>query len=237
MSHTTQPPIAFMPLKLFATKEEIPAEQQGEAIELKDGKFAIVEESDTSGLTSAIESERTKREAAEKLAKKAADELKKLQTRTAAGDAGVTAEKLAEIEKQVEERIVEKYKPQIDAAEAYAKENRTLKLDAQVKTLAGKCGVIGAEMENWWGLHGSKFDLTSDGKPVVKGKEGAALDKFISDELKKATPYFYEGTKAAGGGAAGVTNGGGGASTMTADDVLKNPGAALQAARAAGKTE
>lgn len=222
-------------LKTFDTKDAIPAELQSGAIETKDGKFIVDEPEDRTAFDKALNDERAKREAAEKLVKKQADDLKRRETERKAGENGVTAEKLAEIEKQVEERIVEKYKPQIDAAESLSRENRELKLDQQIKVIAGKAGVIGAEIPRWWKQHGDAFDLTPDGKPIVKGKEGLSLEKYIGEDLKKETPYFYEGTKAAGSGAAGITTGS--PVGTTADDVLKNPGAALAAARAAGKTE
>jgi hypothetical protein len=222
-------------LKTFATREEVPAELQAGIIETKDGKFIVDEPEDRSSFDKALADERTKREAAEKNAKAAADALKKLERDKKAKDSGLESEVLERIKAEAKAEVMEELKADLEAGKSALAENRTLKLDVQVKALAGKHGVIGAELEHWWGLHGSKFDLTSDGKPVVKGKEGVTLEKFIGEDLKKTTPYFYEGTKAAGGGAAGITTGSG--AGTSADDVLKNPGAALAAARAAGKTE
>ena len=216
-----------MPLKTFATRDEIPAEQRDTAIELKDGKFAIVEEEDRSSFDSALAEERSKREAAEKLAKKTADEIKKLQTKQKATETGLESEVIEKIKADAKAEALDELKADLEAGRAAIAENRTLKLDVQVKTMAGKYGVSGKEIEKWWKQHGDTFDLTSDGKPIVKGKEGVSLEKYIGEELKKETPYFYEGTKATGGGAGGVTTGGTSTSGLTAEDILANPSRAF----------
>ena len=226
-----------MPRLTFSTLDEVPEKLRGDAVESKDGKFFVFEEADTSELQSAVSKERTQREAAERLAKKASDELKKLETDRKATDAGLSGEALAKIRLDVRNEVLAELAPELDKGKAALGENRSLKLDANVKALALKNGVMGENVQAWWKLHGDKFDLMDDGTPVVRGKEGVSLEKFIGSECKTETPYLYEGTKAAGGGAAGDGGGRPAATGMTAADVLANPAVALQQARAAGKTE
>lgn len=225
-----------MPLKLFDKKDAIPEAQRDGAIETKDGKFAIVEETDHSDLQTSLVAEREKREAAEKLVKKTADELKKLETQKKAEKAGVSEEQLQQIRADVRKEVETELAPKLTAADEHAKENRTLKLDNQVKKLAADGGFLGERLDDFWKLYGGEFDLSTDGKPIVKDHPGVTPAKHI-EGLTKKQPGWVQGTQAAGGGAAGITGGTTASTTATIDDVLKNPGQALQAARAAGKTE
>ncbi len=228
-----------MPLKAYKTKDEIPEAQRADAIELKDGSFGVVEEADTSGLTSSIAAERKRAEAAEGVAKKAADELKKLQTEKKASDAGLSAEQLQKIREDVRADVVKEFEGELASGKVAQAENRSLKLDSKVKALALKHGVRADRIDAWWQLFGGRFDLTADGtESIVKDKAGVKLESYITDTLKKELPDFYEGSKGSGGGAggdSGAPRGGGGA--MTAEALLANPAAALTAARMAGVKE
>jgi hypothetical protein len=223
-------------LKPYKTKEEIPAEQQAAAIELKDGTFVVDEPADDSVHAGALDKERKARTAAEALAKKAADELKKLQTEQKAAEHGLTAEKLQEIRTAVRKEVEDELKPKLEAADKHASENRTLKLDNQVKQLAAKAGFKGDKLDDYWRLHSDEFDLTDDGKPIVKANPGESVEKKI-EAHKKLRPEWVEGTKASGGGAAGVTTGGAAATGLTSEQLLANPSAALAQARKAGAKE
>jgi hypothetical protein len=226
-----------MPLKPYKTKDEVPEAQRETALALADGTFAVFEEADTSELQGVVSKERTAREAAERLAKKASDELKKLETDRKAADAGLNGEALAKIRLDVRTEVLAELAPELEKGKSALGENRALKLDAKVKALALKTGVIGEHVDAWWKLHGDKFDLMDDGTPVVKGKEGVSLEKFIGGDCKTETGYLYEGTKAAGGGAHGDGGAKPTAGATSFADLLSNPTAALQTARAAGKTE
>lgn len=223
-----------MPLKLYDSKDTVPEELRDSAIETKDGKFAVVEDDDAA--SQALTAERTKREAAERTAKKAGDELKKLQSKQKAENAGLTEEQLQQLRADARKEFEEEHADKLAAAESLAKELRGLKLDNAVKRMAGEAGFLAAKLDDLWKLHGDEFDLTDDGKPMVKGKPGVDPKKHI-EALKKQRSEWVEGTKASGGGAGGPTNAGGGTVAASADDILKNPGAALAAARQAGKTE
>lgn len=225
-----------MPLKKFATLDEIPEANRSDAIELKDGSFAYVEETDTSSLAADLKEWKRKTEMAERATRKAVEEAERAKLEDKAGKSGITAEKLAEIRSEVRREVEAEVRPKLEEAEKAVSENRTLKLDTKVKALAATNGVRAERLDAWWKLHGDKFDLTSDGEPVVKGKEGVSLKAFIADDLKKELPDFYTGTQGEGGGAAGMQ---GRASTAKFDveDLLKNPSAALDRARAAGAKE
>jgi phage-related protein len=223
-----------MPIKKYATIDEIPEAHRGDALELKNGEFALLEDPDTSGLSTALQSEREKREAAERLAKKAADDLKRLQTEKKAADAGLSAEQLAKIREEVRADVLKELEPDLVKGKTALEENRALKLDQRVKAIALKQGVRADRVESWWKLNRDRFDLTDDGEaPIVKGQPGSKLETFVGETLKKETPEFYEGTKAAGSDAR--TGSGQPLGVFSADDVIKNPAAALSAVRAQGK--
>lgn len=226
-----------MALKLYDSKDAVPEALRESAIETKDGKFAVVEETeDSTTLKASLEDERAKREAAEKLARKTADDLKKLETKQKAEKAGISDEQLQQIRADARKEVEAELAPKLADADRFAKENRELKLDNKVKALAADNGVRPERLSQWWRQFGDQFDLTNDGAPMVKDAPGKDVKKFIADSLKAEVPEFYVGSKAGGGGAAGIQDGGTSAAIST-EDVLNNPGAALAAARAAGKTE
>lgn len=223
-------------LKIVDKKEDVPEALRDSAHEMKDGKFGFDEaDSAADDLKTALDGERTKREAAEKNAKKAADELKKLQNQRKATDSGITEEQLnqirADVRKEVETEVQEKF-GDYDKVKA---DNRSLRLDTHVKKQMADAGFLGTRLDDAWKLYGDQFDLTSDGKPMVKDKPGLDVKKHI-EGLTKLQPSWVQGTKAAGGGAAGQNTGPTDAKP-NADAVLSNPGAALAQARAAGATE
>jgi hypothetical protein len=222
-----------MPLKKFPKKDEIPADQQADAIELKDGSFAIVEPDDTSAMKSALETEKSKREAAELLVKKTAADLKKLEAEKKAESHGLTAEQLEKIRMEatadLTKQLADKEKELADVKTA----SRTKDIGAAFRTLAGEQKFLGTKLDDLFRLHGDEFDLTDDGKGlVVKGKVGVDPKKHM-ESLAKLRPEWVEGTKAGGGGAGGTTTGAtNGASTLTAEEILKNPGRAFEVANA-----
>jgi len=112
---------------------------------------------------------------------------------------------------------------------------RTLKLDNRVKSLAATNGVRADRLDAWWRQHGEQFDLTDDGKEIiVKGHAGKEPAKFITDELKKALPEFYVGSKADGEGGGGIHDGQMDTAGLKFEDIMKNPSAGFAAANAAG---
>lgn len=230
-----------MPFPVIETKElfdALPEGIRGE-YEEKDGKYhpkAVADESIT--LRQTLADERTKREAAEKLVTKTAAALKKLETDGKGREAGITEDKLNEIRAQVRKDLEDEYKPFKETAETNARENRTLTLDNSVKTVMGKetVRVRGDRQDALWKLIGDRFDLTEDKKPMVKAKPGVTVEKYLAEEVSAEFPEFFM-TSGANGSGANNQRWTGKDTGVTAAAVLANPGAALQAARAAGKTE
>ncbi len=228
-----------MPWPTFAKQEDVPETFRGE-YEERDGKWQpkedVASKAAHSTLQTALADERTKREAAEALSRTTAAELKKLQTDHKGEAAGLTKEKLAEIRAEVRKEVEQELAPKIQAGETAAKENRQLKLDDKVKALAAKNGVRADRLDAWWKQNGEAFDLTDDGKEIiVRGQAGKDPGKFIADELKKALPEFYQGTKGDGGGGGGIHDGRVDTSGLKFEDIVKNPSAGIAAANAAGK--
>ena len=186
---------------------------------------------DLATLQATLEEEKGKREAAEKLMRKTAAELQKLQTARKAADAGLTEDRLKEITAEAEAQAEAKYKDQLDEAARLRAQNRVLVLDADMKARAIKAGVLPEKVDDFWALRGAEFDLTADGKPMVKATPTLNPDKHLAALLKK-NPEWVAGTKAAGGGAAGI-QGGGAPSGLDAAAVIANPGLAFDAANAA----
>lgn len=228
-----------MPFPVIEKKEEFDAlpESIRAEYEEKDGKWTPRDETVT--LRGSLAEERKRREAAEKLVTKTAAELKKLETDSKGREAGLTDEKLNEIRAQVRKDLEEEYKPIIEKEKNASTENRTLKLDNQVRNVMGseKVKVRPERQEALWKLIGDRFDLTDDGKPMVKAKPGVTVEKYLAEDVKAEFGEFYVGTGASGGGAPPGSRNGAGSGAPTAEAVLANPSAALQQARAAGKTE
>jgi hypothetical protein len=189
-----------MPLRIFDTSDAVPEPLRATAIETKDGKFAVVEEEDVSGLRSALEKERNEKRAATKLAKEREAEFAALRTETEAKAAGLTGEKLAEIRAQAEA----KFKGDIEERDRLKAENRALKLNDRVKALMAKADFI--DVDAAFSLHAADFDLTDDGTPIVKADPTKALDQHIAD-IATQRPYLVKGSQASGGGAGHAKSG------------------------------
>jgi len=218
-----------MALKKYATKDGIPAEQQAVAIELKDGTFAVEEPDDTSGLQTALDSERTKREAAEALAKKVANDLKRLEAERKAATHGLTAEELEKIRVEASAEAEGKLAAKEKELEAERTANRQKDIGSAFKSLAGDTKFLAAKLDDLFRLHGDEYDLTQDGKLMVKGKPGIDPKKHM-EGLAKTRPEWVEGTKAAGGGAAGDMSASAVTAGLSVQDAMKNPTALFAAA-------
>lgn len=154
-----------------------------------------------------------------KQAKADAKRTKELETRLAsmekqiqqAEKAGVTSQELDRLRGEVRADLDREYAPVKQTAESLALENRTLKLDNVVKDLMAKSGVRAGRVEALYKLSHDEYDLTDDGKPMLKNRMGTPVEKFVTEELSKAYPEFFEGTGSSGGGASksagGAVNG------------------------------
>lgn len=211
------------------TAEEIATEK---AAKIKaDADERAAEELET--LRADLTEEKAKRTAAESLMRKTTAALQKLETARKAEAAGMTEDKLKELREEARAEVLAELKPQLDEATTLKAQNRTLLLDGAIKKLALEKGVLAEKVGDFWKLRGDEFDLTDDGKPMVRGKPGLDPIKHI-ESLKKLNPEWVAGTKAAGGGAMGTFAGAGTGSTF--DDKMK-PEDRMAAAHAAGLTE
>jgi hypothetical protein len=231
-----------MPQKTYATKDEVPESIRDTAVETKDGKFVVWEEMGDGG-KAALDKERTARVAAYNAAREATAKLTELETKAKATEAGIDSKKVEELKAQlvtdltpgIREAVLKELGiTDVDAGKAKIARLSEFELKNPIMELAlSKAGSVRQDRASaWWHQHGHKFELSSDGKPTVKGRPGLDVLKYISGDLKAELPELYVGSQAAGGGAGG--GGGKGTQTTTSfDDLMKNPAAALTAAREA----
>lgn len=151
-------------------------------------------------LLNETKAERRKREAAEQ-------RLAALEAEREAAAAGLTSEKLAEIQRKAEE----KYAPQLAALSAAEAKIRAMQLDGTVKSLLAKANAV--DVEDAWKVLGSEFDLTDDGKVILKSDPTADVEQYVTKTLVAKKGHLFKGTQAAGGGAAGQQVGGGAGGT------------------------
>ena len=216
-----------MKLPTFAKKDEVPA-AFADLYEERDGKFQPKPDDDADDLATTLADEKAKREAAERNATKTANELKKLERKLAAKEHDISDEVIEKVRADIRKELDEEYAPKLADAERLAAENRSMKLDSNVKALAAKASFLPEKLNDFWKLHGDEFDLSSDGKPIIKGKPGADVEKHVA-ALAKARPEWVMGTNAAGGG--GIGGAGGGAATgITFEQLMKDPTSAAQSA-------
>jgi DNA repair exonuclease SbcCD ATPase subunit len=152
--------------------------------------------------------------------------LAELEQQKNADKAGLTSEALAKLRADVEADVLKRLAADADAglkaipwAADLARENRALKLDSVVKAEMAKGGARAERIDALFRLTQDRYDLTDDGKPVLKDKPALELSKYVADELRKEYPEFYNGSGSSGGGASKSNAGGGGSpKTIAADD-------------------
>ena len=192
-----------MPLKLYDALDAAPEALRATAIETKDGKFAVVEAEDVSGLKSALAKERDLREKAEKAAKLAADQI-------ATND--LREKGLLEAKQEWDAKILG---PIAERAKALETENHTLKLVGPVKDAFRSAGII--DPDDAWVRYGADLTLSEAGKPMLKSDPTADLGKW-AESLSTAHPHWFAGSQAAGGGASGGGASARGVTTIAAGD-------------------
>lgn len=223
----------------FAKQEDVP-EAIRDQYEERDGKWQPKPDKDAEAahatLKDTLEKEREKREAAEALSRTATRELQKLQNDDKGRAAGLTKEKLDEMRAEIRKEVEAEYAPKLKDGEDAKVQVRVLQLDNRVKALAAQNGVRADRLDPWWKQHKDEFDLTDDGKEIiVKGHAGKDPAKYIADDLKKAIPEFYEGSKADGSGGGGIHDGRIDTSGLKFEDITANPSVGIAAANAATK--
>jgi hypothetical protein len=168
----------------------------------------------------AAEREAIKRNRDEVLTEKKtlAQKLADLETQDKASKTGVTAEQLEKLRADVRQALENEYAPFRTTAEQLAAENRSLKLDNVVKNVMAKSGVRADRIDEMFKLSAHNFDLTEDGKPIVKSNMGLEIGKYVKEDLFKSYPEWFEGSGSSGGGASKSAASGGGSRVVSRDD-------------------
>ena len=205
------------------------------------------------GAKKALRAERDLREQADAARKKAEDDLKEARTATKEAQAlllkaqreaegkkvGKTSEELEELTQKIRDDVdrdkaaeIQGLKDEVESLSGVRSENRDLLLVQKVKEQFRASGVRKDKIDDLWELEKAEFELTEDRKPRPKNNPAKTVAIFTEDNLKKKRPDYFEGSKGDGGGSGGHLHGmprGG----ITAEDVLRDPKAAINAARAA----
>lgn len=157
-------------------------------------------------------------------AKAAKAKIIELEQQKKAEKVGITSEQLEKMRNDIRQDLEKDYSPFKSKAETLAAENRGLKLDTKVKDFMGKNGVRAERIDALFRLTGDQYDLTEDGAPILKGRMGTPIEKFIAEDLSKQYPEFFVGTGSSGSGASKSTAGGQGGKVVSNDgsDFLKN---------------
>ena len=127
--------------------------------------------------------------------------LTELEQQSKAKQAGFTDEQLRKLRDDVRADLEKEYLPYKISAETLGEEVRTLKLDNEVKKLMTVQGVRGERVDALFRLTAGEFDLTEDGKPMLKNDPTREVGKYVAEELSKQYPEFYVGSGSSGGGA------------------------------------
>lgn len=138
-----------------------------------------------------------------------------LEQQAKATAAGVTSDALAKLRQEAASEYEKKYGPVLTERDTLKQEIRGLKLDAVVKGMMAKAGARAERIDALFRLSSDRFDLTDDGKPMVKDAT-KEVDKFIGEDLLKEYPEFFQGSGSSGGGASKSTGGAGGVVTRIA---------------------
>ncbi len=221
-----------MPWPTFAKQDEIPEAFRGE-YEEREGAWHPKADGVAAQLAEAqakLADEAKLRDAAEKLTRKASAELQRLQTLKKAEGAGLKGEELEQLRADVRAEVEADLAPRLAKAEKAEALNHKLIVETGVKRFAAEAKVLPERQDRFYALYGGEFEPTEDGKLVVKGKPGMDPAKHVA-ALAKELPEWLAGTKSSGGGALGGA-GRLGAGKMTAEEILKDPYAGLQAANA-----
>lgn len=182
-----------MPLPTFETVDAIP-EPFRDLYEVVDGK--PVPKDDAAPLKTALEKERKAAQDAAARAKALEQRTLELETQAKAQKAGITDEQLAQIKADALKEI----DPVKSENAALKAELRSMKLDTAVKGIMASHGVRSERLDVMWKVIADRFDLTEEGKPILKASPTADLPKVMLD-LKTEFPEFFLPPTASGGGA------------------------------------
>jgi len=131
---------------------------------------------------------------AKEAARAARAALTEAETAAKAMKAGISSQELERLRAEVDAQ----YKPVVESLKT---ENRRLKLDGVVKEQMARGGARADRIEALFKLTAGEYDLTDDGKPMLRERPGTPIEKFVTEDLKAMYPEFFEGTGSSGGGA------------------------------------
>lgn len=170
----------------------------------------------------ALEGKRSEILAEAKSAKEEARALRaqvlELEQATKAHKAGITAEQLEKLRAEVRADLDKSYEPTKAELEALRAEARTLKLDSVIKDQMARSGARADRIEALFKLTAGEYDLTEDGKPMLRERPGTPVEKYIAEDVRAKYPEFFEGTGSSGGGAPKSVASGAGVRSIPAGD-------------------
>jgi len=191
-----------MPITTVETLDEIPEGSRERALELKDGRFVLVEDVDVAPLKAKAD-ELLRETKAERQKRKALEErLTVIEAEKSAAAAGLTKDKLDEIVAQAEA----KYKPYLEELDKTKASLRGERLDGRVKAMLAQARAV--DIDAAFKIVSDHFDLTEDGALVVRTDPTATVEDYIGKTLTTKYPFLFAGTLASGGGANGPRSAG-----------------------------
>jgi hypothetical protein len=211
-----------MPLPTFDALDQIPEPFRAE-YEERDGKWHP-KGADTSGLTSALASERERAEQAEKARKAAERRAAELERAQKAAGAGITDEQLAQLRAEDEQRRKAELEPVQTEVSTLKEKLRRYELEEPVRKLLSVGTPGGLFMDEWDdpAIRDSllrRFGTTDGGALVVldeQGKPSSERPEAFVAAYRAKYPRRFEGDAGSGSGATRPSGGGG----VTAPDVV-----------------
>lgn len=195
-----------MPIKKFATKEEVPEAQRESALELADGSFLIEEPELGDSGKRALDAMKTERDDAKRAQQLAESKLAQAEAEALARKNGATEEDL----KRIREAAEAERAPILEENERLKGELQKLRLTDRVRALFLEHGGMGERSEDAMVFLEKRTQLGDAGGIVFKDKDG----KTTADDagaffpkFKAEKPYLFNGTGASGGGSGGSTGG------------------------------
>jgi hypothetical protein len=231
---------ALMSFPTFKAKAEIPKGFEAAYVE-KDGEW-VPNLPDTSKADEALTKVRAEKKALEKQVSELTDARADLQrhldaAKASGADFDKKSKELLDNWNKEKDAAVKTVQEKLDTANAQL---RTLKLDDQIKAAFIKAGGRPEKASAALELNKKHFDLVDDAI-VHKDEKGdvttTKVEDYFTKHFKTDMPEFYAGTKASGGGAPGSSGKTPtvGTGTVSAEDVIKNPLAALKIANEEAK--
>ena len=204
-----------MPLPTFKSKDDVPEAVRDGYIE-RDGEW-VPDVEDVKGL-------RANRDELIVSERKLKAKLRDLTAQLEGKSKGLTDEEIAARKKEIDDAVA----PFVQERDEARASLRTLQLDSRVKAMFGDAGANPKRIGDLFTLVGARFDLSTDGTPVLKDKPTTDLAKYIGETVAIEYPEFFLTKQKAGD--AFVGGAGGPAREDMAKLLTTNPAALLSIA-------